>query len=149
MRDNSLAQLLASMATIYGVASAAGPLFQARMIFRRRSSDDISLPVSFMFLGSYLIWLAYGIATMDWPLMIVDSLGFVTSAGCIAMVLLFRSSRQSPQMAEALDDFYLAVHLPAPQALSEASLAALKLSMATLESSMPRVLSVPVKAPAS
>jgi uncharacterized protein with PQ loop repeat len=59
-------------------------------VAQRKSSDDISLGAAFIFSGGYIVWLAYGIAAVNWPLIVVDAIGIVTSGCALVLILRYR-----------------------------------------------------------
>ena len=84
--------LLALIATAYGVCAAASSLLEAARLLRSGSSDEISLPFLGVLLGGYLVWLLYGIAAGDDPLIITDAVGL--AAGTITLSIAARLRRR-------------------------------------------------------
>lgn len=76
---------LASAGTAVGLAAAASLLLQARRLQRIGSACEISIPVRLLALTGYGIWLAYGVAIGDLPLILVDIAG-VSGAALVLWV---------------------------------------------------------------
>jgi uncharacterized protein with PQ loop repeat len=67
--------VLATFATIYGVAGAFSSLLQARALMRAGSAREVSIPFIAILTGGHAIWLAYGIEIASWPLILTDAVG--------------------------------------------------------------------------
>lgn len=69
--------ILAFLATITGIVIGLASVPQAIKIFKRKSAKDISiLTYSILIIGA-IIWLLYGIELTNFPLIIMNSLGFI------------------------------------------------------------------------
>ena len=77
--------LLASAGTAVGLVTAASLLLQARRLQRIGSACEVSIPVRLLALTGYGIWLAYGLAIGDLPLILVDLAG-VSGAALVLWV---------------------------------------------------------------
>jgi uncharacterized protein with PQ loop repeat len=77
--------LLASAGTAVGLVTAASLLLQARRLQRIGSACEVSIPVRMLALTGYGIWLAYGVAIGDLPLILVDLAG-VSGAALVLWV---------------------------------------------------------------
>ncbi len=64
-------------ATIYGVVGALASVLQLRRMRKRRSSQDVSVAYLAISGGGYVLWLAYGAAIQNLPLILVDAVGAV------------------------------------------------------------------------
>jgi MtN3 and saliva related transmembrane protein len=82
--------LLAVVATAYGVVAAASSLLEAARLLRSGSADEISLTFLGVLLGGYLVWLLYGIAAGDAPLVITDAVGLATSTITLSIAARLR-----------------------------------------------------------
>ena len=89
--------LLAAIATGYGVAGALAALFQARQIVQRGSSCDVSARFFGMYAGGYAIWLLYGVSIGSVPLILVDAAGLVCGGTTLAVTLSMRGSLLRPR----------------------------------------------------
>jgi MtN3 and saliva related transmembrane protein len=86
----SARELLALIATAYGVLAAASSLLEAARLLRSGSADEISLGFLGVLLGSYLIWLLYGISAGDDPLIITDAVGLAASTITLSIAARLR-----------------------------------------------------------
>jgi uncharacterized protein with PQ loop repeat len=82
--------LRAVIATAYGVFAAASSLLEAARLLRSGSADEISLTFLGVLLGGYLVWLLYGIAAGDAPLVITDAVGLATSTITLSIAARLR-----------------------------------------------------------
>jgi len=92
----------AAVTTVFGVSAeswamlmAVSPLLQVRQIRRRRSSAGISITYFAVLLVGFALWIAYGLARHDLPLVLPNSVALVVTAFTIAIALRHRPSRQS------------------------------------------------------
>ncbi len=83
---------LATIGTALGLAGAASLLAQARRLRRIGSACEISLPVRVVSAAGYAVWLAYGVAIGDVPLIVVDAAGL---AGAILVLRITISLRRT------------------------------------------------------
>ena len=85
-----MTSVLASAASIYGVAAALSVLLQARQMRVRGGSCDVSARFLGAYLGGYAIWLLYGLSLRNLPIVAVDSVGLVCGAITLAVALRLR-----------------------------------------------------------
>ena len=90
------AQLLATLATVYGVLGAFKTLLQTRRMLARRTSGDVSAGFLASYAGGYAIWLAYGLSTGSIPLIVVDAVGLLCAGLTLAVALSLRGSLIRP-----------------------------------------------------
>ena len=90
------AQLLGTVATVYGVLAALKSLLQTRQMLARRSSGDVSALFLASYAGGYAIWLAYGLSTGSVPLIVSDAAGLVCAGLTLAVALSLRGSLLRP-----------------------------------------------------
>src|SRR5215471_13772846 len=62
--------ILGWLVSVVGVATGIAYVPQAARIWKRRSSDDVSILTYALFLGGQLVYLVYGIRIAQWPLII-------------------------------------------------------------------------------
>jgi uncharacterized protein with PQ loop repeat len=67
--------VLATCATLYGIAGSFSSLLQAAARVRAGSAQEISIPFIVILTGGHAIWLAYGIGIANLPLIVTDSVG--------------------------------------------------------------------------
>jgi MtN3 and saliva related transmembrane protein len=67
--------------TAAGICTTLAYLPQAILAWRTRSTHDVSLRMYLLMVLGTVLWLSYGLALMDWPLIVsnVISLGFTGS----------------------------------------------------------------------
>jgi len=70
-------EILTVLATFFGAVGGIANFPQAYKIFKRKSANDISiLTYSFLFVGA-IVWILYGIAIWNFPVMITNTLGAI------------------------------------------------------------------------
>ena len=67
--------VLATCATLYGVAGSFSSLLQAVALARAGSAREISIPFIAILTGGHAIWLAYGVGITNLPLIVTDAIG--------------------------------------------------------------------------
>jgi MtN3 and saliva related transmembrane protein len=77
-------------AATWAMLMALSPLLQVREIRRRRSSDGISIGYFSVLLVGFALWVAYGLARGDLPLVLPNSVALLVMAGTIAVTLRHR-----------------------------------------------------------
>jgi uncharacterized protein with PQ loop repeat len=91
-----MAELLGIVATGYGVGAATAALLQARQMWRRGTSCDVSARFFAAYAGGYAIWLLYGLSIGSIPLILVDAVGLVCGGLTLALALALRGSLLRP-----------------------------------------------------
>ena len=89
-------QLVAFIATAYGLGAAVAVLLQARQVVRRGSSCDVSARFFATYTGGYAIWLFYGLSIGSVPLVVVDAVGLVSGLVTLIITLRMRGSLVRP-----------------------------------------------------
>src|SRR5258707_254212 len=84
--------LLAWLVSVINVATGAAYIPQALRIWKRRSSDDISILTYLLFLGGQIVYLVYGIRIHQWPLIIGMAANIAGSLTVIFSALRFRAN---------------------------------------------------------
>jgi MtN3 and saliva related transmembrane protein len=87
----------ATVTTVLGISAASwamlmaiSPLLQVRQIRRRRSSAGVSLGYFAVLLVGFALWIAYGIAHRDLPLVVPNSVALLVAVFTIAVVVRHR-----------------------------------------------------------
>jgi MtN3 and saliva related transmembrane protein len=93
----STSQLLAVVATVYGVVAALAALLQTRQMLTRRSSCDVSARFFAAYAGGYALWLLYGLSVGSVPLIVVDAVGLLCGGITLAVALSLRGSLVQPR----------------------------------------------------
>jgi MtN3 and saliva related transmembrane protein len=97
--------LLGWLVSVIGVATGAAYIPQALRIWKRRSSDDVSILTYLLFLGGQIVYLVYGIRIRQWPLIIGMAANIVGSVAVIVSALRFRAATISapPHSSSTID----------------------------------------------
>ena len=74
-------------AATWGMFMAVSPLLQVREIRRRRSSEGISIGYFAVLLVGFALWVAYGLARADVPLVVPNCVALVVTSFTILVVL--------------------------------------------------------------
>ncbi len=89
--------MLALVVTVYGVVSGLAALLQARQLLERRRSCDVSALLFGVYLGGYVLWLAYGLSIGSAPIVTVNAVGLVSVASVLVIALSLRGSMWDPR----------------------------------------------------
>jgi MtN3 and saliva related transmembrane protein len=84
--------LLAVAAASCGIAMGLSPLLQLRRVTVRRSSADVSLADLGVLLVGFVLWLSYGVALGNVPLIVSNVVALSTNVLTVAVVLRFREA---------------------------------------------------------
>ena len=90
------AMFLGTAGTLVGLVAAMSLLLQARRLARIGSACEVSIPVRVLALAGYAIWLAYGVAIGDVPLILVDLAGVAGAALVLRVSLVLRRRTACP-----------------------------------------------------
>jgi uncharacterized protein with PQ loop repeat len=85
-----LIDVIAAVATVYGIGGALSILLQARQMLERRASCDVSLRFLGVYVGGYAIWLLYGMSLGSVPMVLVHALGLVCGGMTLAVAIRLR-----------------------------------------------------------
>jgi MtN3 and saliva related transmembrane protein len=85
-----LSAALGLLAASWAVVMALGPVLQIREILRRRSSAGLSLGYLAVLLVGFALWVAYGVASDDLPLVVPNTLAFLVMCVTIGVVVRYR-----------------------------------------------------------
>jgi MtN3 and saliva related transmembrane protein len=100
--------LLAWLVSVVGVATGAAYVPQALRIWKRRSSDDVSILTYALFLGGQIVYLVYGIRIRQWPLIVGMGANIIGSVAVIFSALRFRAARATisapPHSSSPIDE---------------------------------------------
>ena len=83
-------QLLGAAATLYGLGGALSVLLQARRMLARGTSGDVSVRFFAVYVGGFAVWLLYGIAIGDVPVIVVHAVGLVCGTVTLAVAIRLR-----------------------------------------------------------
>jgi MtN3 and saliva related transmembrane protein len=77
-------------AAVWGVLMAVAPLLQIRRMVVRRSSEDLSLGYFAVLLPGFALWVAYGWAGADWPLVVPNAVALTVGIATVVVGLRLR-----------------------------------------------------------
>jgi uncharacterized protein with PQ loop repeat len=92
----TMTPFLATLGTAFGLAGAASLLLQARRLRRLGTACEISVPIRLVSLTGYAVWLAYGVAIRDLPLIAVDAAGLAGAILVLRITIRLRRLRSCP-----------------------------------------------------
>jgi MtN3 and saliva related transmembrane protein len=81
---------LAFVASSYGVLMAISPMLQIRAILRSRDSTSVSAGYQRVLLVGFLLWLAYGIASDNWAIIVPNIVAAIVSLATIVITMRYR-----------------------------------------------------------
>lgn len=84
---------------IFGVAMGLSPLLQLQRMVRTRRSDDVALSMLGVLLVGSLLWLLYGIAHGQIPIIIANTAGLTAYISTLAVAVRLR--RPAPVLTMA------------------------------------------------
>ena len=88
--------LLGTAGTGVGLIAAVSLLLQARRLSRLGTACEVSIPIRVLALAGYAVWLAYGVAIGDVPLVLVDVAGVVGATLVLRVTISLRRRRACP-----------------------------------------------------
>jgi uncharacterized protein with PQ loop repeat len=80
-------------AATWGVIMALSPVMQIRRMVRLRSSRDVSIGYLMVIVVGFSVWISYGIALRNLPLIISNTLAFIVGVTTVAVAMHFRRLR--------------------------------------------------------
>jgi uncharacterized protein with PQ loop repeat len=89
-----MATVLGIAAAVWGVVMALAPVLQIRRMIIRRSSADLSLGYFGVLLPGFLLWVGYGLARGDWPIVLPNALAFLVGAVTLVAGMALRGREQ-------------------------------------------------------
>ena len=85
--------VLGWLVSAVGIATGAAYIPQAARIWKRRSSDDVSVVTYLLFLGGQIVYLIYGLRIRQFPLIVGMAANIVGSVAVIGSALKFRAPK--------------------------------------------------------
>jgi MtN3 and saliva related transmembrane protein len=86
----SFDQFLGALVSVVGIATGAAYVPQAARIWKRQSSDDVSILTYVLFLGGQAVYLVYGIRIAQWPLIVGMAANIAGNLAVILSAVRFR-----------------------------------------------------------
>ena len=83
-------QVLGTAATLYGLGGALSVLFQARQMYVRGTSCDVSARFLTVYVGGFAIWLLYGLGIGSIPIIVVHAVGLLCGTITLSVLLWLR-----------------------------------------------------------
>ncbi len=83
----------AVIASSYGIVMAISPLLQIRAIMLTRDSTGVSAGYQRVLLVGFLLWLAYGVASDNWAIIVPNVVAAFVSLATIVVTMRFRPPR--------------------------------------------------------
>ena len=81
---------LGAAALIAGLLMAVSPVLQVRRMFQTRSSRDYSIGYPALLSVGFVLWLAYGVALGNLPMMLSNTASLAFMLATIGVALYFR-----------------------------------------------------------
>jgi MtN3 and saliva related transmembrane protein len=85
-----MTRALAVLAATYGVLMGVSPVLQIRRMIVRRSSSDVSVGYFGILTGGFVLWLLYGLAIGNTPLIVTNIVAVTVGVTTIAVARLYR-----------------------------------------------------------
>jgi uncharacterized protein with PQ loop repeat len=85
-----LSTALGIVAASWGVAMAVSPVLQIRAMIRHRSSAGLSLGYMLVLLLGFALWIAYGAAKHDVPIMVPNAVALLVMACTLGIARSYR-----------------------------------------------------------
>lgn len=85
-----MTRALAVLAATYGVLMGVSPALQIRRMVVRKSSSDVSVGYFGILTGGFVLWLLYGLAIGNAPLIITNVVAVTVGLATIAVARLYR-----------------------------------------------------------
>lgn len=83
-------EVLGTAALIAGVLMALAPSLQVRRMLQTRSSRDYSIGTPTLLCIGFLVWLAYGVALVNWSIILSNIVSLTFMLTTIGVALYFR-----------------------------------------------------------
>lgn len=90
-----LESTLGAAASTGGVALGLAPLLQARVVIARRSAEGVSRGYWIVLTLAMGLWLAYGLASSDLPIIVANTVSVSTGLFMLALTWVWRT--RAPQ----------------------------------------------------
>jgi uncharacterized protein with PQ loop repeat len=83
--------VLGATAASWAILMAISPALQIRKILRHRSSREVSIGYFWILVVGFALWIAYGVAIVNWFLIVPNTVALVVSLATIVVALRYRS----------------------------------------------------------
>ncbi|HMG31587.1 MAG TPA: SemiSWEET family transporter [Jiangellaceae bacterium] len=85
-----MTRALAVLAATYGVLMGVSPVLQIRRMIVRKSSSDVSVGYFGILTGGFVLWLLYGLAIGNTPLIVTNIVAVTVGFATITVARLYR-----------------------------------------------------------
>lgn len=85
-----LSTALGVIAATWAVVMAVAPALQIRQMLRRRSSEGLSVGYLLVLVVGFVLWVAYGAASGDLPLVVPNTVAAVVMTVTVAVARRYR-----------------------------------------------------------
>lgn len=82
--------VLGVAAAVWGLVMALAPALQIRRMWRRQSSEDVSVGFFALLLPGFVLWIGYGTVRSDWFLVIPNAAALLVAGSTIGIATLLR-----------------------------------------------------------
>lgn len=86
--------ILGLAAGTWGIFMAVSPLLQIRQMWRRKSSEDVSLGYFGVLLPGFALWIAYGSVREDWALVVPNTVALLVGGTTVLVAQYYRALRR-------------------------------------------------------
>ncbi|HLT11176.1 MAG TPA: SemiSWEET family transporter [Micromonosporaceae bacterium] len=86
--------ILGLAAGTWGIFMAISPLLQIRQMWRRKSSEDVSLGYFGVLLPGFALWIAYGTVRADWALVVPNTVALLVGGTTVLVAQYYRALRR-------------------------------------------------------
>jgi uncharacterized protein with PQ loop repeat len=93
--------VLGVLAAGWGLLMAVSPVLQIRQMWRRQSSQDVSIGFFAVLVPGFALWIAYGTVRSDWVLVIPNTAALLVAATTIGVAAMLRRRKAQPEAAPA------------------------------------------------
>ena len=85
-----MTRALAVVAATFGILMGMSPILQIRRMIARRSSSDVSLAYFGVLAVGFVLWLSYGIAIDNAPLIVTNVVAVTVAIATISVAIALR-----------------------------------------------------------
>lgn len=89
MNSSNIVLIVGSAAALCSIFSFAP---QAMKIWKTRDASSVSLKTYALTVSCFCLWVAYGVLTKAWPLVVANTCSLIMAAGVLAMKWRFRAT---------------------------------------------------------
>jgi MtN3 and saliva related transmembrane protein len=87
---NSMNPILVTAVSITGILMSLGHFPQAYKIWRKKSARDVSITTYLIFFTGAWVWLIYGIALGEWPIIVSFIISVIGTTAVLGLTWRYR-----------------------------------------------------------